>query len=144
METPAFNPISYVFSIPVFVQGKQRTSINRILAEKQKLTDTDLAEIKNLHVARILMEDAIFLKANKENVSDEEIQDFLKAWTENQFALQRAWKFQENQNFHKFFDIPGCTCGIDQEVALLNTRNYPNGDYKYSHKCYLHRKMATD
>lgn len=49
-------------------------------------------------------------------------------WAENQYALQRAWGFPEDPNYHRAWWIKGCTC-----PKMDNDDNYPTG---YSIKLY--------
>lgn len=136
--------LKQVFNVAVDIDNQARTFLNSDLLKRQKISPKGIEKIKKLHVARILMEDEVFKKANDGTLTKNEINTFLKEWTKNQFALQKAWKFPLDEKFHKFFTIQGCACALDMDVAAHNFVNYPNGNYRYSHKCYLHRHLVND
>lgn len=125
------------------INGKVVSAINPFLARNQGVdNEKSLKVLRDLHTKRIAMEKALIENDDKNTLDD--IKKFLEDWKEIQFQLQAAWKFPQDENYHRFFDIAGCSCSYDQEVSAHNRSRYPNGGYLYSHKCYVHRHLAKD
>tara|TARA_Y100000588_G_scaffold254014_1_gene268576 strand:- start:20181 stop:20603 length:423 start_codon:yes stop_codon:yes gene_type:complete len=54
-------------------------------------------------------------------------------FTANEFYLQEQWGFEENIDYHKFWEAPKCTC-----PKFDNEDNYPSGYYSFDQKCPIH------
>jgi len=106
--------------------GEEVMLLNKRLLDQQNAWG-NLQLLKDLHWERIRIERTMpKLDANKTLL--------LEQWTENQFALQRAWGFPEDAKFHRFWDIPSCGC-----PKMDNNDAYPTGYYTKSAACILHR-----
>lgn len=58
------------------------------------------------------------------------LRDLADKWTHTQFALQRAWGFPPEINYHRFWELPGCECPkLDNEerrpVITITTLECP-------------------
>jgi len=106
--------------------GEEVMLLNKQLLDQQNAWE-NLELIKKLHNIRLNVEDLLgdTSGANKKLL--------LNTWTTVQFALQRAWGFPEDKNYHRFWDIPSCDC-----PEMDNDDRYPTGYYVVSGKCDLH------
>ncbi len=111
----------------VFYDGKPVLKLNEKLIETQKCEE-NLEKIKNLHVERLEIE---------EEMRKETDQIKLIVWNEEytqiEFELQKAWKFEQDKNFHRFWNRPKCSC-----PKMDNEDRYPTGNYIVSRECKLH------
>lgn len=117
----------------VVVDGVFKTRINSSLVLRQKISDSGLKKIIALHVERIKMEEAFVSTENK--MSGEEYWD---KWTQNQYALQEAWGFEKNGDYHVFWKMGGCSC-----PSMDNQMNYPSGPYYFKSNCAVHGFMMN-
>ena len=114
--------------------GKKICTLNKSLIEwklqwsrGEKLRQ--IKKIKGLHVIK-----AGLFKLIEE--SEEENLPLLQEYVEaTEYALQRAWGFEEDKNYHKFWLTPRCLC-----PSMDNTDRYPYGYYIYNSDCPLHGK----
>ena len=114
-------------NIRIEYKGKQIV-LNAALIRKQNLSVDDVEKIKQLHLERMKIEYRI------EKSSDKLIlKELSKKWTENQFLLQDAWGFKRDQNYHKFWEVPKCSC-----PKLDNLDLYPSAYYWRDVNCVLH------
>lgn len=111
--------------------------LNLALVRKLGLTSKDTGTIIALHVQREAIEGMIKEEFLEEGGTDNGRSTFLRVllgdWTTNQFSLQRAWGFEEDKNYHRFWDLPGCLC-----PKMDNNDNYPSGYYYVNFGCPLH------
>jgi len=56
-----------------------------------------------------------------------------KIWYENEKLLQKLWKFDDNEDYIKFWNFPACTC-----PKMDNNDNYPCGRYVQVQNCPIH------
>lgn len=115
----------------VSYKGKPKFRLNKSLFDQQNCWE-NLEEIKWLHIERLDIEETM-TEALDGKFDLALIKHLDKEWTENQFALQEAWKFEKNAKFHRFWDIPACKC-----AKLDNLDSYPSGYYSYSGGCQIH------
>lgn len=117
-----------IFSIPVVYDGKVITNLNKYLVEKQELCYEDVEKIKKLHIFKYL----IFKKMLE--CPEEDLALYNEYVVACEYALQRAWKFPEDENYHRFWNTPRCLCGnvMDNEDA------YPTGYYTHTVGCPVH------
>ncbi len=85
--------------------GKTKIYLNERLISRQGLSEDDVAEIVRLHKDRMRIE-SLMARSKK----PETIKRLFAEWTEGQFALQRAWRFPEDANWHPSHRLPHCTC----------------------------------
>jgi uncharacterized protein YfkK (UPF0435 family) len=79
--------------------------INQGLVNRQKVSAEDVKKIVKLQTIRKYFYDFIELSNDKE-----EIRRLDKIITQIEFQLQKLWGFSQNKNFHRWFDVPKCTC----------------------------------
>ena len=105
--------------------------INLELAQKQNLSEDEVFKIEQLHYSRRLLHDAITqaLSAGNKAVA----RAIAKALPEIELELQKLWKFEQNINYYKFWNVPGCHCCVmDNEDA------FPSGYYVRNLSCPVH------
>jgi len=106
----------------VWYKGEEALMLNKALLDQQ-LCWENLERLKDLHVRRLEIEDAM---EDRSYVTT-------NIWTEIQFQLQDAWKFPRDSRYHRFWDIPSCTC-----PKLDNDDRYPSDLYIIDMSCRLH------
>ena len=98
-------------------------SINK--ATVKKLLKTHRKRLKVLYMMRQWSEE------NKDFESG--LKTMAEQITKLEFKLQRLWGFQENVNFHRFWELPYCKCPkLDNEDA------WPYGYYYRNSECPIH------
>ena len=77
---------------------------------KKEVTDEKLALIVAGHARRYkICLDASKLDATN-SVGELKLLELYKAFTANEFALQEAWGFDRDANFHPSWEFPQCSC----------------------------------
>lgn len=105
---------------------EQRLNMN--LIKKLGLPPETVEKIKDLHETREAIETAM------EGTNDVPLLKALfEEWTEVQFDLQAAWGFKPDENYHKFWEVPKCTC-----PNLDNNDRWPIGHYIINQSCPVH------
>ena len=96
--------ISHPNEIFTHVSNKLST-INQNLVNRQKVSADDVQKIVKLQTIRKYFYDFIELSDDKE-----EIRRLDKIITQIEFQLQKLWGFPQDRNFHRWFDVPKCSC----------------------------------
>lgn len=104
--------------------------INMALAKRRGLSDKRIKKIERLQGVIAWLYNAMH------TCEPQWLPTFAKWVTETEFKLQKAWKFEQDQKFHKFWDVPHCTC-----PKMDNIDNYPKGPYVYNADCLVHREI---
>ena len=94
--------------------------INEDLVEKQELKTEDIGEVMRVHGLKfgIFKEARNILQTAAANgvlsVDNQEKMEAIKTQLkEAEFTAQRAWKFNEDENYHIWWtELPGCLCPI--------------------------------
>ena len=102
--------------------------INQNLVNRQKVSAEDVKKIVKLQTIRKYFYDFIELSNDKE-----EIRRLDKIITQIEFQLQKLWGFPQNRNFHRWFDVPKCSCPKWDNADSLGS------DFRIiNHSCILH------
>lgn len=111
----------------VVFRGKPAYWLNKGLADRQKLTDSELEDLKQLHIAKLeLFESATAAASTNDAVS---LIKYAEALEKIEYGMQRTWHFTEDRNFHEWYLLPGCTCpkmdnagnkGVDRRIVVRN------------------------
>lgn len=88
-------------------QDKPSVTLNKFLVIKQGLTESDINKIMKLHEIRLEKVAAMKNLNSSDLAALRELRDEI---TEIDFQLQDLWKFGRNINYHRFFELPHCTC----------------------------------
>jgi len=125
--------LSNSFTIPVTLEdGTIVSYINSALVEKQKRTPEQVEEICKLHVKK----HDLFKIMEKAPVKD--LPELADKATELEYQLQRAWGFPSNSYYHRFWEVPRCTC-----PKTDNEDRYPSGYYIMDKGCPVHGKSYS-
>lgn len=112
----------------VFYKGKPALYLNSYLVNTQGISAEGVELLKNLHVLRLEVEE-IMAGCN----DAEHLHKCFETWTDIQYLLQDAWKFQRSVLYHMFWTVPKCSC-----PKMDNRDNYPYGYYTYDTSCPVH------
>jgi len=88
-----------------FDNGEFITYLNSRLAEKQNLSAEDIEMLKDTHVMR-----ALIFQAMERTDDATELRSFAKMFENLEYLQQELWKFEKNKNFHRWFEVPKCSC----------------------------------
>lgn len=117
-----------MLDLTVFYNEEPIFALNDLLVDRQNLNQDDVDKIKKLHLERLNLEEQYIRK---------EIHPagYYTSWTALQFKLQSAWGFKKDISYHKFWDMPGCSC---------TKQTYALNKHKYNHECGVHKHLATE
>jgi len=108
---------------------KSKISIlNLNLINKQKINDEDVKLIHKLHIIK-----NCYLSFIESSNSKEDIRRFAKFITVIEFRLQNLWKFKEDINYHRFWNLPKCSC-----PKMDNMDDYGSGFRHINLNCIIH------
>jgi len=82
----------------------------------QKKAWHNLDKIKELHIERLSIYDDMILCTD--NIKLKELANDV---TKTEFKLQKLWGFPQDENFHRWFDVPKCTCPKMDNAERLGT-----------------------
>ena len=114
--------------LTVVWNGVPQFRLNARLAAQKGLSQEDVNHIKTLHHMRLDIEDAML-----EEPSRKTLERLNSEWMYVNRALQTAWKFAQDDNFIRFWEVPHCTC-----PSMDNSDRYPFGPYITNCNCPLH------
>lgn len=111
------------------LDGEYVTHLNQRLAAKQGVTDDELHALRASHQLRFYL----FQIANANKDHQLTLQMLARLFSNLESEQQELWNFGADPNFHRFFDMPGCTCPSMDNTDRLGT------PYKvYSTDCPIH------
>ena len=103
--------------------------LNERLILQQKLSEVEVEQILRLHEYKL----TICAKMEALPPDNPKVKAYAKELEQLEFLLQDAWKFPRDANFHRFWEMPHCTCPkMDNEDA------YPSGYYVKNLSCPVH------
>ena len=105
----------------------QTVTLNEDLIAKQGIDGEAIAEILGLHAKKLALFEA--MKAAEEF----SLEAYGRELRDNEFALQRAWGFPQSAKYHRFWEVPRCTC-----PTMDNEERYPSGMYVVNGNCPVH------
>lgn len=102
--------------------------LNPNLVKKQNLSDEQITKITELHTEKRHLMD---LMTKVDTVS---LLKYYANQIENiEFSLQELWGFPKDRNYHRFWDVPKCTCPKMDNLERIGT------EYKiYNSNCPIH------
>jgi hypothetical protein len=98
------------------MDGQRLTRLNENLAIKQKVTDEQLSALILSHQLRWLL-----FETAKGITEPLKLQMLANVFTALEFEQQKLWNFPQDQNFHRFFEFPGCKCPRLDNLEALGT-----------------------
>lgn len=94
-------------------QGRM-SRLNSRLVEKQGLDQERVDVIKDLHIEK---DDIFELMKNTDDVK--KLKELAFSVENLEFQLQAAWKFPQDRNYHRWWEVPKCKC-----PSMDNQDNY--------------------
>lgn len=128
-EDKTMKPIEEKDSIYLVKYRDRTLLVSRSLLKAQGKS-SELNKIKELHKERLEIEHQMETRRYPHK-------ELGRAWTEVQYEIQVAWGFPKDIRFHKFWEIPSCTC-----PKAENINSYPSGYYFYSKDCKIHGNVS--
>jgi len=112
---------------PYYIVGHDKSQmINMKLANKLGLSDRRVGEINFWQKYR----KGLGIQYTERTISAATYKEF---WEQNEYRLQELWGFPKDPNYHKFWEMSGCTC-----PKIDNEDSYPTGFYIHTQNCPLH------
>jgi len=102
--------------------------VNMKLVKERKLSKKQMQKIEQLYCVRDGIED---MMADATDLT--KLRILYEVWHDNELLIQRAWGFEGDENFIKFWDLPHCTCPF-----MDNHDRYPYGHYVVNCSCPVH------
>jgi len=85
--------------------GTYITSLNSMLVRKQKLIGLEIELLKISHITRY------YLFGMMELTEDPELlRQYAAKFEELEYLQQTLWRFEPNKDYHRWYDVPKCTC----------------------------------
>lgn len=120
-----------MIDLTLYKDGVPVAKLNARLVEKQNLNEREIDQLKRLHFKR-----SEIFEEMKATDKKEILQKLFKDYTKNEFALQKAWKFNEDENYHRWWEVPKCKCPkLDNEDSYGTSRKIYNGN------CPIHGEL---
>lgn len=104
--------------------------LNDRLIKQQDLNDTDVKNIHKLHSIK-----NCFIDIMEKEDCQNKLKLMSRLVTQIEFQLQKAWKFEQDQTFHRFWELPKCSCPkLDNEDLSGTGHRYINPNCLYHGK----------
>jgi hypothetical protein len=82
--------------------------LNQKLVEQQELSQHEVQYIETLHEVRLRHIGEMSFLDPKEN--QDQLLELAGKIRTLDFQLQEAWHFPQDENFHRFWELPHCSC----------------------------------
>ena len=113
--------------------GQVISMLNSFLIEQQKISFEEVEALKTSYILRNI----IFNMANNET-NIRTLKMLANVFDALESEQQKLWHFEVDVNFHRFFDFPGCSCPVLDNIDYLGT------PYKvYNNECVIHGGMLS-
>lgn len=103
--------------------------LNERLILQQKLSEGEVEHILRLHEHKL----KLCAKMEALPPDNPKVKAYAKELEQLEFLLQEAWKFPRDANYHRFWEMPHCTC-----PKMANDDAYPSGYYVRTRDCPAH------
>lgn len=113
------------------VLNKSLPILNSRLISNQRLTTEDVDKLNKLHLIRNCYTSLMQSEEDSTN-----LRYLASIVTQIDFQLQKIWKFKLDENYHKFWNLPGCEC-----PKLDNMDMYGTGHRYTNPNCPIHGKI---
>jgi hypothetical protein len=93
-----------------------RYYINQTLATKQGLSDETIKSIVDKHI------DKLKIYEKMESCTEiDKLKQFAYDVRDIEYDLQELWGFEQNENYHRFWEVPKCTCPVLDNIDRIGT-----------------------
>jgi hypothetical protein len=111
--------------------------LNPELIKKQGLSKTDVLKLAQKHSERHKLKEV--MKAFLEKGDFSSLRKKAKEMTALEFELQDLWRFERDESFHEWYELPGCTC------PKMDNRERKGTKYQMCNSdCPLHGEDAQE
>jgi hypothetical protein len=107
--------------------------LNEQLIQSQKLDVEDVATILGLHARKLALYRAM------ETAEEFSLEAYGRELRDLEYALQRSWGFPQSAKYHRFWEVPRCTC-----PTIDNEERYPSGMYVVNGNCPVHGEAGYE
>ena len=111
--------------------NQEDTSVNLILTAKQKLCDTNIKKIHNLHKYRDLV---IQNMKDTDIKNKDKLLELLSEYRMIETKLKKQWKFPLTDEYAREYTLPHCTCPVmdnDDDYYGVSTHRWTAMDCPY-------------
>ena len=112
----------------IFEEAEKKRKEAAIEYAEKHLTEEDKSRINQLHARRNQL-----VGRMKRSKKPETLKALYLEWTENEFLLQDAWKFERDIRFHASWHLPHCIC-----PKMDNDDAFGTGYYVVNEGCPIH------
>ena len=105
-----------------------RAILNPRLVAQQNLSAEEVAKIEELHQVKYSL-----LQRMKRSKKPDTLRKLAADVTAVEFELQDAWHFPRDMNFHRFWELPHCSC-----PKMDNRERWGSGYAIHSQDCPIH------
>lgn len=82
----------------------RKIMINALFLDVRKCWD-NLESIREKFMWRLIIFDEMSLTKDRK-----ELKEWFKLYTKNEFEIQKNFKLKKDARFHRFWDVPNCSC----------------------------------
>ena len=111
-----------------FDNGEVAAALNTGLAKRQNLSAEDIEMLKDTHVMR-----ALIFQAMERSDDVATLKSFAAMFERLEYLQQELWKFGKDKNFHRWFEVPKCSCPV-----LDNLDRIGHEDNVINLSCIIH------
>jgi hypothetical protein len=120
-------------------EDKPDVFLNPLLIKKQKLTWLEVQGLlktykqKDIIIKQMIKTNPRYWLDGK--LAIKYLKTLAKEVTKLEYRLQKLWHFKKNQNFHRFWDLPHCSC-----PKMDNEERWGTKHHIYDNNCIIHGK----
>lgn len=115
-------------------------ALNPFLIKKQKLSIADIKEIirlsKEKYILFEMMKKCLLGHWLDKKKAIKYLKILAKKVTQVEYALQQTWKFKKNRKFHRFWELPHCSC-----PKMDNQERWGSAYHIINQSCILHGRI---
>jgi len=115
----------------LYLKKNKHSRINIGLAIRQKLTYVEINKILAMHLEENRLK-GIMKRCKKQTT----LRNYYLKWTQLQYRLQKLWRWEQDILYHRWWDLPGCTCPKQE-----NGQIYPSKRAIYDGDCPMHGEI---
>jgi hypothetical protein len=107
--------------------NKKNLILNQNLISRNELNEGDVSKLSKLHHIKWC-----FFNLAEKLEDKNELKSISEIITQIEFQLQNVWKFNQDSVYHKFWEIPKCSCPkMDNEEVYGTGHRYINTNCLY-------------
>ena len=111
--------------------------VSETLARTQGISDEAIAELVQLHKDRIDLFN--LMKEMDPKLDNEALFECSEEWQKGEFKMQKLWGFKEDPKYHRFWNLPHCSC-----PSMDNIDMHPSDAYNVEPHCYHKTRVERE